>query len=176
MQVGERARGQAGGKVGHLDKVAGMGELQVIMKLRGAKWLRRAFRRGPGFASRLACAALAIVLVAGTVLAGSRYFYCPGMGASQFTSCCPEHRNEGGADTAQLVARSCCESKRMQPLPSAQVDARPLVATAPLVAVLAALPTRELPVVSPSRAIRTRWGGDPPTPLQVRSYLMVFLT
>jgi hypothetical protein len=146
------------------------------MKVRGSKWLRRALRRRASFASRLASAALAIVLVAGTVLAGSRYFYCPGMGASQFTSCCPEHRNEGSHESMQLVATSCCESKVMQPLPSARIDIRPFVFTAPLVAVVAALPASDLPVVQPTKNIRARWGNDPPTPSQVRSHLMVFLT
>jgi hypothetical protein len=115
-------------------------------------------------------------MVAGTVLAGSRYFYCPGMGANQFTSCCPEHRSDSEADTVELVAASCCESKVMQGLPAGQIDASPLVVAAPLLAVLSVLPSRALPVAQRTKAFRARWGNDPPPRSQVRSKLMVFLT
>jgi hypothetical protein len=153
-----------------------MGELMDRMRRKGTTWLRRTFRRGSALASRLVVLAVAIVLVAGTVLAGSRYFYCPGMGVSQFSPCCAEQKGETSEQKAPLVERSCCESKFMRGLPVAQVDARPLVVAAPLVAVLSPLPAHDLPFVQPAKAVRARWGSDPPTPSRARSQLMVFLT
>jgi hypothetical protein len=123
----------------------------------------------------LVSAVLALVLVAGTVLAGSRYFYCPNMGANQLTSCCPEHQGEG-SDAAQIRSSACCESKLVKDLPAAHTDPRPLVAAAALVAILSPLPSSDAPCPPAVKGRRARSGSDPPTPSRARSQLMVFLT
>jgi hypothetical protein len=137
----------------------------------------RASRRGPPFAARLLAGALAIVLLVATALAGSRYFYCPGMGVSQFTSCCSHDKGEAGDTGVAQVTGSCCESKVMGDLPRAQADAGSVVvAAAPLLAVLSASIPSARPVAQPARTVRARSGSDPPTPSRARSQLMVFLT
>jgi hypothetical protein len=141
-----------------------------------ARSIGRTSRPGPRLASKLLAGALAVVFLAATALAGSRYFYCPGMGVSQFTSCCPHENGETSDSGVALLVGSCCESKVMGDLPRAQVDARTVVAAAPLLAVLSPSIPSLCPVAQPARTVRARSGSDPPTPSRARSQLMVFLT
>jgi hypothetical protein len=145
-----------------------------ILRGRAKNRLEGAFRRSRRI-TKLACTALTVLMLAATVLAGSRYFYCPSMDESQFTSCCAEQMNEGAAQGAPYIARACCESKVMRGLPSGHVDAPRLVLAAPFVAIVSIVPACE-PATPIARSVGSRWGSDPPTASEVRSRLMVFLT
>lgn len=146
------------------------------MSIRVATLRRRFSRRCPFAMSNLVAAVLTVSLLFSTLLAGSRYFYCWGMQESLFTSCCDDAAQEGRAAADALQSVDCCQERRVESLPQAQVASGPMVMAAPLVTTIASLPS-----YPPSLALAIRWslprsGSDPPTPSRARSRLMVFLT
>ena len=137
--------------------------------------LRRERRWAARGLSGLLPAALAVCLVASTLMAGSRYFYCSMVDETRLSSCCPEHRSGGASQSAELRSSPCCEPRLLGALPSADVVRSPSIAAAPLFAVLAPFPARAPVLVQPAKTFEPRRGSDPPTASQARSQLMVFL-
>jgi hypothetical protein len=126
--------------------------------------------------ANLVAVMLTASLLVSTLLAGSRYFYCWGMQESLFTSCCTDTGQEDRAAADALRSVDCCLERRVQGLPLARVASGPMVASAPLVATIASLPSYPPSLALVIRCSLARSGSDPPTPSRARSQLMVFLT
>jgi len=146
------------------------------MGIRVATPRRRFGRRRPLAVSNLVAAVLTASLLVSTLLAGYRYFYCWSMQESQFTSCCADAGQEDRAAADALRSADCCQERRVQGLPLAQVKSGPMVLAAPLVATIAFRPSYQPSLPLASRWSLARSGSDPPTPSRARSQLMVFLT
>ena len=154
---------------------AGRDGLIEVMGHRRAARSREGRPRISRAASQFLVSALAVVLFAATLLAGSRYFHCSMDGETRLSSCCPEHQSETPIGGAELRSTSCCEPRLIDGLPTAQVMRCPAIGAAPLVAVLPPFHVIAPASVQLERILTARSGSDPPTASQARAQLMVFL-
>jgi hypothetical protein len=132
---------------------------------------RRILRRE---AARGAALLLGFALVIGVLRSGSRYLYCPFMGAVVREHCCSTAPPERESTVEQP---DCCESRTLGAMPATRAAApRSELTSAPLLTVLAPAPILQVVsnAVLPKRLPAGGSGLSPP-PARRPARLMVFL-